>query len=78
MPGHMFTKQMIQLSKVGKSLYSTIYMDVESRKDMSWWCLNMEGHNGVGWFPKEFDVNNAEIMFSDADDGAAAAVWNNS
>ena len=77
-PGHMFTRRLITLSKVGRSLYSTIFLDKECRKDLSWWCRNLESHNGVGWFPREFDVENAEIMFSDAADGAAAAVYNDS
>ena len=77
-PGHMFTRRLIQLSKVGRSLYSTIYLDSECRKDMAWWCENMRSHNGTCWFPKKFDTNTAEIMFSDAADGAAAAIWGDS
>ena len=77
-PGHMFSCRLIQLSKVGKSLYTTIYLDKECRKDLLWWCVIMETHNGVCWFPKEFNGETAEIMFSDAADGAAAAVWGES
>ena len=38
----------------------------------------MKSHNGTCWFPKKFDTNTAEIMLSDAADGAAAAVWGDS
>ena len=77
-PGHMFCRRLIDLSKKGKTLYSTLYLDKECRADICWWLRNMRENNGVAWFPKECDATTAEIIFSDAADGAAAAVWRNS
>ena len=73
-PGHMFVRRLIEASKKVKSLHHKVHLSAEVRKDINWWIANMKIHNGVSWFPQEFNAATALCMFSDASGKAAAAV----
>ena len=72
--GQLYTCRLIHASKKAKYLHYTIYLDEDCRKDIRWWLRNMQACNGISWFPVKFNAYEADIMFTDASDNAAAAV----
>ena len=76
--GQMFMRRIIDVSKQVKHLHEWVYLNSECRKDIQWWIHNIEVNNGTCWFPRQFNVENANIMFTDASGFAAAAVLDGS
>ena len=74
-PGHMFTRRLIDTSKMVKSLHHKVHLGKQAQRDINWWILNINTHSGRSWFPVPFDANSAELMFTDASGSAAAAVY---
>ena len=73
--GKMFYRRLIQCSKKVKNLYHVVKLCKETKKDLLWWSRCLASHNGMAWFKKEIDFQVAQVMFTDASDKAAAAIY---
>lgn len=69
--GKVFIRRLIHLSKRAKRLHHKIRLTPQAMADIAWWAACIRSHNGTSWFPKEFDVWQAEIIFTDSSDLAA-------
>ena len=72
--GKKFTRRIVALSKKGKSLHSRLRLGKEAKKDITWWVKCMGCHNGIAWFNKDFEIDKAVLIFTDASDEAMAGV----
>lgn len=68
---------MIDLSKKLSNLNHKITLSNEARKDLLWWYCCLTGFNGTTYFPKEWKIETAEIVHTDASDIACGAVYRN-
>ena len=64
--GGKFTRRLYGLAKKLKHMNSRVRINGEVRKDLRWWSKCMGSHNGIRWFPKQIDFNNAKMVFTDA------------
>ena len=76
--GARFTRRLIQLTKRTTRLHHRIKVTRQARADIAWWIMCLQSHNGVSWFPRKLDMQTANIVFTDAADGAAGILYNNS
>ncbi len=76
--GRKFISQLINAINKVKYLHHKINLNKEVRADLNWCIRSMEEHNGVTMFPTEWNVENSEVIYSDASDLAAGGVWQKS
>ena len=76
--GNKFLRRLIQLSKKAKNLHNKLKLDAAAKADLRWWAMCLESHNGVAWLdPKAHDTE-ATMMYTDASDLAAGAIYRDS
>lgn len=76
--GTKFIRRLIELSKRPRNLYHKVRITPEARADIAWWFHCMSSHNGISFFPKEWDASKAVITLSDASDVALGFVCGSS
>ena len=72
--GRKFIGRLIDLSKRVKHLHHNVKLNKQAQADINWWLLCMDKHNGTSMISTEWDLAQAHLIFTDASDGAAAAV----
>ncbi len=75
--GKFFIRRIIDLSKEVHYLHQEVLISQEAKADMRWWVRCIDSHNGKCMFPIPFDMQNCQILLTDASDLAAAAVYGN-
>ncbi len=74
-PGHMFIRHLIHLSKKPKELYHKVTLMNQAKADIMWWYKCMGSHNGVSMIRKPWNINSTEIIFTDASDVAVGVLY---
>ena len=74
--GSMFTRRLIQLSKKARNLHYRLKLTNQVKADFKWWHMALKDHNGISWFKSSWDLRSSEVMFTDASNLAAGAIYN--
>ena len=76
--GKKFTRRLTDLSKKAKNLHLRLKIGEQARADIQWWRRCISSHNGVTWLDDHWDNAAEVLMYTDASDQAAAALYRNS
>ncbi len=66
--GRFFVRRLIHLSKKPKFMHHRVTISSQAVKDVQWWLRCMESHNWTAFFPVQFNMSTAVLIFSDASD----------
>ena len=75
--GKHFTRRLTDLSKIPQNLNHRVKISIQAKKDLTWWYYCLNGHNGITYFPRDWDIPTVNVIFSDASDIAAGAIFIN-
>ena len=76
--GRKFIRRLIELSKKARNLHHSIKLNSQAKADLRWWEKCLSSHNGVTWTNEAWDKADIIVMYTDASDLAAAAVYQGS
>ena len=75
--GRAFLGRLIGLSKKLKYLHYRTKLNVEARRDISWWSQSLASHNGTGIFPPDWSRIGVQHVYTDASNYGFGASWCN-
>ena len=73
--GRLFMRRLIDLSKKARNLHHVIKLSHQAKKDIKWWMLSVDSHNGVSWLDDGWNHNKSVPLQTDASNLAAGAIF---